>query len=111
MCPQYGVRIFCLSHERVGSSACLSAKTNLSVCLLFCTSFMRQRFCNIQVYWQSRPFYAFGLGAASFLRGRRLSRPRVMAQYRHANLPVQLRPETHSRRRLGCMCANLPADE
>jgi coproporphyrinogen III oxidase-like Fe-S oxidoreductase len=35
-------------------------------------------------YWHSRPFYGFGLGAASLLGGQRLSRPRVMSQYRCA---------------------------
>lgn len=39
------------------------------------------------VYWRSLPFYAFGLGAASFLDGQRLSRPRVMAKYRCMSLP------------------------
>ena len=34
------------------------------------------------VYWQSLPFYAFGLGAASMLQGQRFSRPRTMPAYR-----------------------------
>lgn len=39
------------------------------------------------VYWSgSRPFYGFGLGAASCLAGRRATRPRAMHQYRHAAL-------------------------
>jgi hypothetical protein len=38
-------------------------------------------------YWQSRPFYGFGLGAASLLGGQRLSRPRAMSQYRRAHWP------------------------
>ena len=36
-------------------------------------------------YWHSRPFYGFGLGAASLLGGQRLSRPRGMSQYRCAH--------------------------
>ena len=36
-------------------------------------------------YWSgSRPFYGFGLGAASCLEGRRASRPRTMDRYRCA---------------------------
>ena len=34
-----------------------------------------------QVYWRNEPFYAFGLGAASLLDRRRVSRPRKMARY------------------------------
>lgn len=34
-----------------------------------------------QVYWQCQPYYAFGLGAASYTRGRRFSRPRGMQEY------------------------------
>ncbi|KAK9814526.1 hypothetical protein WJX72_007398 [[Myrmecia] bisecta] len=33
------------------------------------------------VYWHGAPFLAFGLGAASYLRSRRFSRPRKMAAY------------------------------
>ena len=35
------------------------------------------------MYWQHVPFYAFGLGAASFLEGRRFSRPKKMKSYAH----------------------------
>lgn len=34
-----------------------------------------------QMYWDCQPYYAFGLGAASYARGKRFSRPRVMAEY------------------------------
>lgn len=34
-----------------------------------------------QVYWHCQPYYAFGLGAASYARGRRFTRPRVMKEY------------------------------
>ncbi|KAG2442811.1 hypothetical protein HXX76_002890 [Chlamydomonas incerta] len=34
-----------------------------------------------QVYWRGLPYYAFGLGAASYLRGRRFSRPARMSAY------------------------------
>jgi coproporphyrinogen III oxidase-like Fe-S oxidoreductase len=34
-----------------------------------------------QVYWKCQPYYAFGLGAASYTRGRRFSRPRGMQEY------------------------------
>uniref|UniRef100_A0A7N0TJW0 Radical S-adenosyl methionine domain-containing protein 1, mitochondrial n=1 Tax=Kalanchoe fedtschenkoi TaxID=63787 RepID=A0A7N0TJW0_KALFE len=33
-------------------------------------------------YWENKPFYAFGLGAASYLRGNRFSRPRKMKEYK-----------------------------
>ena len=32
-------------------------------------------------YWRNEPFYGFGLGATSHLRGRRLARPRAMGEY------------------------------
>ncbi|KAF6991655.1 hypothetical protein CFC21_008718 [Triticum aestivum] len=32
-------------------------------------------------YWQNRPFYAFGLGSASYINGVRYSRPRGMKNY------------------------------
>lgn len=32
-------------------------------------------------YWEQKPYYAFGVGAASYLDGRRLSRPKSMQQY------------------------------
>ncbi|RCV18405.1 hypothetical protein SETIT_3G298600v2 [Setaria italica] len=32
-------------------------------------------------YWQNRPFYAFGLGSASYINGVRYSRPRRMKEY------------------------------
>ena len=32
-------------------------------------------------YWNNRPFYAFGVGAASYLFERRFSRPRTMKAY------------------------------
>lgn len=34
-----------------------------------------------QVYWAGRPYHAFGLGAASYLEGRRFSRPAKMRAY------------------------------
>ena len=34
-----------------------------------------------QAYWQGVPYYAFGLGAASYLEGRRFSRPAKMQAY------------------------------
>ncbi|GLC51316.1 hypothetical protein PLESTB_000489300 [Pleodorina starrii] len=34
-----------------------------------------------QVYWRGQQYYAFGLGAASYLAGRRFSRPARMGQY------------------------------
>lgn len=33
-------------------------------------------------YWQGRAFYSFGLGSASYLQGRRYSRPKGMRAYR-----------------------------
>ncbi|KAJ1295715.1 hypothetical protein BS78_01G244100 [Paspalum vaginatum] len=32
-------------------------------------------------YWQNRPFYAFGLGSASYINGVRYSRPKRMKEY------------------------------
>jgi hypothetical protein len=34
-----------------------------------------------QVYWQGTPYYAFGVGAASYLLGERFSRPAKMQEY------------------------------
>ncbi len=35
-----------------------------------------------EVYWRNEPYYAFGLGSASYLDHRRFSRPRHMAAFR-----------------------------
>lgn len=32
-------------------------------------------------YWKNKPFYAFGLGSASYINGFRFSRPRKMKEY------------------------------
>ena len=34
-----------------------------------------------QVYWQNRPYYAFGMGAASYVDGQRFTRPRTRQEY------------------------------
>ena len=34
-----------------------------------------------RVYWENRPFYGFGMGAASYLSGQRFSRPRTRQDY------------------------------
>ena len=34
-----------------------------------------------QVYWQNQPYYAFGMGAASYLNGTRFTRPRYTQDY------------------------------
>ncbi len=34
------------------------------------------------VYWHNRPFYGFGMGAASYVHQRRVTRPRTQAAYR-----------------------------
>lgn len=34
------------------------------------------------VYWKSLPYFAFGLGSTSYIRGQRFSRPRKIKQYR-----------------------------
>jgi coproporphyrinogen III oxidase-like Fe-S oxidoreductase len=36
---------------------------------------------SLQVYWQGAPYYAFGMGAASYLQGRRFTRPGTMKSY------------------------------
>ncbi|KAG2601198.1 heme chaperone HemW-like [Panicum virgatum] len=45
-------------------------------------------------YWQNRPFYAFGLGSASYINGVRFSRPRRMKEY--AEWVQKLEDETWS---------------
>ncbi len=35
-----------------------------------------------RVYWENRPFYGFGMGATSYLQGRRQARPRTVNGYR-----------------------------
>ncbi|WP_322744310.1 MULTISPECIES: radical SAM family heme chaperone HemW [unclassified Coleofasciculus] len=34
-----------------------------------------------RVYWENRPFYGFGMGAASYLRGQRFTRARTRREY------------------------------
>lgn len=34
-----------------------------------------------RVYWENRPFYGFGMGAASYLQGQRYTRPRKTREY------------------------------
>ncbi len=34
-----------------------------------------------RVYWENRPYYAFGMGAASYVQGVRLTRPRKTQEY------------------------------
>lgn len=34
-----------------------------------------------RVYWQNRPYYAFGMGAASYVQGCRFTRPRTRREY------------------------------
>ncbi|MBV5262191.1 coproporphyrinogen III oxidase [Synechococcus moorigangaii CMS01] len=34
-----------------------------------------------RVYWENRPYYGFGMGAASFTQNQRFSRPRTRAEY------------------------------
>lgn len=34
-----------------------------------------------QVYWENRPYYAFGMGAASYVEGFRFTRPRTRREY------------------------------
>jgi coproporphyrinogen III oxidase-like Fe-S oxidoreductase len=57
--------------------------------LVFCGSALQvsnyaqpgQRSRHNQVYWRGEQYYAFGLGAASYLAGRRYSRPAKMKEY------------------------------
>lgn len=35
-----------------------------------------------RTYWENRPYYGFGMGAASYVQGRRFIRPRTLQQYR-----------------------------
>lgn len=34
-----------------------------------------------RVYWENRPYYGFGMGAASYLQGKRFTRPRKTQEY------------------------------
>lgn len=34
-----------------------------------------------RVYWENKPYYAFGMGAASYVAGQRFSRPRTRREY------------------------------
>lgn len=34
-----------------------------------------------RVYWQNRPYYGFGMGAASYVQGKRFTRPRKTKEY------------------------------
>ncbi len=36
-----------------------------------------------RVYWENRPYYGLGMGAASYVEGRRLTRPRKTQEYYH----------------------------
>ncbi|MBD2362770.1 coproporphyrinogen III oxidase [Anabaena minutissima FACHB-250] len=36
-----------------------------------------------RVYWENRPYYGFGMGAASYLEGKRFTRPRKTKEYYH----------------------------
>ncbi|WP_414577149.1 radical SAM family heme chaperone HemW [Anabaena sp. CCY 9402-a] len=36
-----------------------------------------------RVYWENRPYYGFGMGAASYLEGKRFTRPRTTKEYYH----------------------------
>ena len=37
--------------------------------------------CHNRTYWENRPFYGFGMGAASNIQGQRFSRPRKIREY------------------------------
>ena len=47
------------------------------------SNYARQEFpCrHNRIYWQNLPYYGFGMGAASFLGGKRLTRPRTRREY------------------------------
>ncbi|MEH2294834.1 radical SAM family heme chaperone HemW [Nostoc sp.] len=36
-----------------------------------------------RVYWENRPYYGFGMGAASYVEGKRFTRPRKTREYYH----------------------------
>ncbi|GLI68906.1 hypothetical protein VaNZ11_013457 [Volvox africanus] len=60
-----------------------AAPDHLSVYDLQVSNYARpgHRCAHNQVYWRGLPYYAFGLGAASYLAGRRFSRPARMREY------------------------------
>ncbi len=37
--------------------------------------------CHNRVYWENRPYYGFGMGAASYVQGCRFTRPRTRQEY------------------------------
>src|SRR5919202_1373826 len=37
--------------------------------------------CHNRVYWENRPYYGFGMGAASYVQGHRFTRPRTRREY------------------------------
>lgn len=43
------------------------------------------------VYWQNQPYYAFGLGATSYVHGQRFSRPRKWKEYAEFVKDLELR--------------------
>lgn len=47
----------------------------------WCTPFDTACSISRQVYWRGEAYYAFGLGAASYLAGRRFSRPKKYKEY------------------------------
>ena len=52
-----------------------------------------------RVYWQNRPYYGFGMGAASYIQGKRFTRPRKTQEYYQwlktgAVIDCEVTPET-----------------
>ena len=37
--------------------------------------------CHNRIYWENKPYYGFGMGAASYVAGKRFSRPRTRREY------------------------------
>lgn len=58
--------------------SCLSSNWRQSIDAVDCND----RCQHNQVYWGGAAYHAFGLGAASYIRQRRFSRPRSMAAYK-----------------------------
>lgn len=78
------------------------------LCVVYCLQIsnyaqLGHRSRHNQVYWHCQPYYAFGLGAASYTRGRRFTRPRAMQDYeRWVQEYVASGP--------GCPAAQLPVE-
>ncbi|TVQ45500.1 MAG: coproporphyrinogen III oxidase [Gloeocapsa sp. DLM2.Bin57] len=67
-----------------------------------------------RVYWENRPYYAFGMGAASYVNGVRFTRPRTRREYYNwleSNCPMESEPLRESDRVLETLMLGLRLTE